>query len=179
MRLNKHKLPIGEKIYVNGLFSFKDLPFLIMTTAAHSIQYDSRFVKSNDGTEIYTDACGNRSPDCPVLVLIHGAFMVKGVFNPMFEDPKWTSNAFLVSLIRLKNWEMTYNLAQVRYDSRGHGRSGKSITEEAWQSRRFSEDFEAVCKEFEIKEAYVLGWSAGGLSLSFIKRYYGYKLMRL
>jgi hypothetical protein len=58
----------------------------------------SRFVQSADGTEIYADATGNRSPGAPVLVLIHGAFMVKGAFNPIFEDPKWTSSIFLVSL---------------------------------------------------------------------------------
>jgi pimeloyl-ACP methyl ester carboxylesterase len=67
----------------------------------------------------------------------------------------------------------------VRYDTRGHGRSGKSVAEEAWQSRRFSEDFEAVCKEFGIKETYVLGWSAGGMLLNFIERYQGHALMRL
>lgn len=50
---------------------------------------------------------------------------------------------------------------QVRYDTRGHGRSGKPTTDEAWESRRISEDFEAVCKEFDIKEAFVLGWSVG------------------
>ncbi|XP_006459465.1 hypothetical protein AGABI2DRAFT_191431 [Agaricus bisporus var. bisporus H97] len=104
----------------------------------------SRLVKSADGTEIYTDATGNRSPSTPVLVLVHGLFMNKGAFNPIFDDPKWTSSLFLV-----------------RYDTRGHGRSGKSVAEEAWESKRFSEDFEAVCREFEVREAYVLGWSMG------------------
>jgi len=61
-------------------------------------QYDSRYVRSADGTEIYADACGDRSPGSPVLILLHGAFMVKGAFDPIIEDPKWTSSAFLVSL---------------------------------------------------------------------------------
>ncbi|XP_006453747.1 hypothetical protein AGABI2DRAFT_42806, partial [Agaricus bisporus var. bisporus H97] len=111
-------------------------------------------VKSADGTEIYADAAGNRSPSTPVLVLVHGGFLCKDAFNPIFDDPKWTSNLFLV-----------------RYDARGHGRSGKPATEEAWESKRFSEDFEAVCREFEVKEAYVLGWSVGAAVLADITAY--------
>jgi len=61
----------------------------------------SRFIKSADGTEIYADAIGTRSPGTPVLILIHGAFMVKGAFDPIFEDPKWTSSVFLVSLVSI------------------------------------------------------------------------------
>ncbi|XP_006456513.1 hypothetical protein AGABI2DRAFT_188435 [Agaricus bisporus var. bisporus H97] len=114
----------------------------------------SRFVKSADGTEIYTDATGSRSPSTPVLVLVHGGFMCKEAFNPIFDDPKWTSSLFLV-----------------RYDARGHGRSGKSDTEEAWESKRFAEDFEAVCREFEVREAYVLGWSIGAAVLADIMAY--------
>lgn len=59
--------------------------------------FESRFVKSADGTEIYTDAAGSRSPASLVVVLIHGGCMVKAAFDPMFEDPKWTSGVFLVS----------------------------------------------------------------------------------
>ncbi|KAF9449217.1 alpha/beta-hydrolase [Macrolepiota fuliginosa MF-IS2] len=110
----------------------------------HPMKYDSRWVKSADGTEIYTDAAGNRSPGSPVIVLIHGFSMVKAVFDPIFEDPKWTSQAFLV-----------------RYDARGHGRSGKPLTDEAWKSKRMWEDFKAVCEEFQIEKTYILGWSLG------------------
>ncbi|XP_006456516.1 hypothetical protein AGABI2DRAFT_195608 [Agaricus bisporus var. bisporus H97] len=126
-----------------------------MTTVSQNpTKYDSRYVKSADGTEIYADACGNRSPNSPVLVLIHGAFMVKGAFDPIIEDPKWTSSVFFV-----------------RYDTRGHGRSGKSTAEEAWESKRFSEDFEAVCSEFNVREAYVLGWSIGSAQFVDIMSY--------
>lgn len=60
----------------------------------------------------------------------------------------------------------------MRYDTRGHGRSSKSTAEEAWESKRFSEDFEAVCSEFNVREAYVLGWSIGCASLLNTARYY-------
>lgn len=61
-------------------------------------KYESRFTRSADGTEIYTDAIGDRSPASPTIILIHWACMVKGVFDPIFEDPRWTSDAFLVRL---------------------------------------------------------------------------------
>ncbi|KAF5350071.1 hypothetical protein D9756_009079 [Leucocoprinus leucothites] len=110
----------------------------------YSTKYEARFVKSADGTEIYTDAAGNRSPSAPIIVLIHGGSMVKESYDPIFEDPRWTSRAFLV-----------------RYDARGHGRSGKPLTHEGWDSQRIWEDFEVVCTEFEVQEAYILGWSLG------------------
>lgn len=66
-------------------------------TVEHSVKLESRFVKSADGTEIYTDAAGNRSPSVPTIVMIPGFTMVGAAFNAIFEDPKWLSNAFLVS----------------------------------------------------------------------------------
>ncbi|KAF9444796.1 alpha/beta-hydrolase [Macrolepiota fuliginosa MF-IS2] len=106
--------------------------------------FESRFIKSADDTEIYADAAGTRSPAAPVLVLIHGFSMNKAAFNPMFEDRKWLSSAFLV-----------------RYDARGQGKSRGPLDDEGWESRRMSEDFEAVCKEFGVTKAFVLGWSLG------------------
>ncbi|KAJ3569557.1 hypothetical protein NP233_g4964 [Leucocoprinus birnbaumii] len=113
-------------------------------TIDYSTKYDARFVTSTDGTEIYTDAAGNRSPSAPVIVLIHGGSMVKESYDPIFQDPMWTSRVFLV-----------------RYDARGHGRSGKPPTHEGWESKRIWEDFEIVCREFDVQETYVLGWSLG------------------
>ncbi|KAF9449216.1 alpha/beta-hydrolase [Macrolepiota fuliginosa MF-IS2] len=110
--------------------------------------YEPRLVKSADGTEICTDAAGNRAPNCPVIVLLHGFSVVKEAFDPMFVDPLWTRNAFLV-----------------RYDIRGHGKSSKPLADDAWASERMSEDFEAVCKEFGVAKAFVLGWSLGGMAV--------------
>lgn len=57
---------------------------------------ESRFVTSADGTQILADAIGNRSPEFPVIVMIHGFCMIGAAFDPMFDDSQWTSNAFLV-----------------------------------------------------------------------------------
>ncbi|KXN82162.1 hypothetical protein AN958_02971 [Leucoagaricus sp. SymC.cos] len=105
---------------------------------------ESRFVTSADGTQIYTDAIGNRFSNAPAVIMIPGFSMVKAAFDAIFNDSQWTSNAFLV-----------------RYDPRGHGKSGKPASEEAWESCRISEDFEAVCKEFGVTRAFVMGWSLG------------------
>jgi hypothetical protein len=61
-------------------------------------RYESRLVKSADGTKIYADAIGNRTPGLPTIVMIPGFAMVKAAFNPIFEDNRWTSKAFLVSV---------------------------------------------------------------------------------
>lgn len=63
---------------------------------------EPRLVKSLDGTEICADAAGNRAPKCPVIVLIHGFSVRKEAFDPMFEDPKWVQNAFLVSEMKVQ-----------------------------------------------------------------------------
>lgn len=63
---------------------------------------ESRFVTSADGTQILADAIGNRSPEFPVIVMIHGFCMIGAAFDPMFDDPQWTSNAFLVCSSTIK-----------------------------------------------------------------------------
>jgi pimeloyl-ACP methyl ester carboxylesterase len=47
----------------------------------------------------------------------------------------------------------------VRYDIRGHGRSGQPITEESYSSQRMVEDFQAVCKAFSIIKPFSVAWS--------------------
>lgn len=133
--------------------------------------YEPRLIKSADGTQISADAIGNRGPDRPVIVLIHGFSVIKESFDPIFEDPNWIHNAFLVNGDYLHVLRIIYQLkpicdVKVRYDTRGHGKSGKPLADEAWESRRMSEDFEAVCKEFGVTKAFVLGWSLGGMHLS-------------
>ncbi|KAJ3569560.1 hypothetical protein NP233_g4963 [Leucocoprinus birnbaumii] len=112
--------------------------------------YEPTIIKSADGTNICADAIGSRAAGSPVLVLIHGFSVVKEAFDPIFHDPKWIHHAFLV-----------------RYDTRGHGKSDKPLEDSRWHSQRMAEDFEAVCKEFGVEKAFVLGWSLGGTSLHF------------
>ncbi|KAJ7896286.1 Alpha/Beta hydrolase protein [Mycena olivaceomarginata] len=101
-----------------------------------------RLLKSADGTEIYAEAVGDASK--PAVVFIHGFSMSSMAFNAIFADPQWISKVYLV-----------------RYDVRGHGRSGKPSDVAAWESKRLAEDFDAVVEAFKLDKPFVLGWSLG------------------
>ncbi|KAJ6510662.1 Alpha/Beta hydrolase protein [Mycena sanguinolenta] len=102
-----------------------------------------QLLKSADGTDIYAEAVGDSSK--PAVVFIHGFSMSSIAFNTIFVDPEWISNLYLV-----------------RYDVRGHGRSGKPTDEAAWESKRLAEDFDTVVRAFKLHKPFVLGWSLGG-----------------
>lgn len=46
----------------------------------------------------------------------------------------------------------------MRYDTRGHGRSGKPDDEASWESERLADDFDAVITGFNIVKPFVVGW---------------------
>ncbi|KDQ22839.1 hypothetical protein PLEOSDRAFT_36899 [Pleurotus ostreatus PC15] len=108
---------------------------------------ESKIVVSADGTEIYANAIGD--PSQPALVFMHGFSMSSLVFDAIFDDPKWSSQVYLV-----------------RYDMRGHGRSGKPIDEASWESRRLCDDFDAVLQAFKIQKPIVVGWSLGATNIT-------------
>ncbi|KAG7440100.1 alpha/beta-hydrolase [Guyanagaster necrorhizus] len=97
---------------------------------------------SADGTTIYADASGD--PSRPAIVFIHGVSLSSVVWNDIFNDTKWTDLFYLV-----------------RYDTRGHGRSGMPTSPSAWESKRLAEDFDAVVEGFSLSKPFVLGWSLG------------------
>jgi hypothetical protein len=66
-------------------------------------------------------------------------------FDPLFELPKLKDEVYAV-----------------RYDARGHGRSGKPLTEEAFESIHYAEDFEAVVEAFGLSKPFYAGWSLAG-----------------
>ncbi|KAF7361474.1 putative oxidoreductase ephD [Mycena sanguinolenta] len=101
-----------------------------------------QLLKSADGTDIYAEAVGDSFK--PAVVFIHGFSMSSIAFNAIFADPKWIASLYLV-----------------RYDIRGHGRSGKPTEEAAWESKRLAEDFDAVVQAFKLDKPFVLGWSLG------------------
>ncbi|KAJ7139973.1 Alpha/Beta hydrolase protein [Mycena crocata] len=101
-----------------------------------------RIMKSADGTEIYAEALGDSLK--PAIIFIHGFSMSSMAFDAIFSDPQWSTNAYLV-----------------RYDVRGHGRSGKPSEEASWESERLAEDFDTVVQGFGLKKPFVLGWSLG------------------
>ncbi|KAJ3562281.1 hypothetical protein NP233_g9676 [Leucocoprinus birnbaumii] len=107
---------------------------------------DTRMLVSADGTRIYANAVGD--PSKQAIVFIHGFCWSLIAFDDIFEDRRWTSKLYLV-----------------RYDVRGHGRSGKPDTDAAWESKRLAEDFDAVVCAFKLCRPFVAGWSLGSAHL--------------
>ncbi|KAF4588256.1 hypothetical protein EYR38_010223 [Pleurotus pulmonarius] len=108
---------------------------------------ESKVVVSADGTEIYANAVGD--PSQPALVFLHGFSTSTLVFDAIFDSPKWSSQLYLV-----------------RYDMRGHGRSGKPVDEASWESRRLCDDFDAVLQAFNVQKPIVVGWSLGATNIT-------------
>ena len=46
----------------------------------------------------------------------------------------------------------------VRYEMRGHGRSGKPLEEKDYASARIAEDFKTVCDAFGVVKPVLVGW---------------------
>ncbi|EIM83207.1 alpha/beta-hydrolase [Stereum hirsutum FP-91666 SS1] len=97
---------------------------------------------SKDGTFIYADAAGD--PSKPCLVFVHGAHLSAIVWDDLFVHHK------LLDLFYL-----------VRYDVRGHGRSGKPEASEGYTTDLYAEDFLAVMKQFNVVKPLFIGWSLG------------------
>lgn len=53
---------------------------------------------------------------------------------------------------------MRSSVLQIRYETRGHGRSGAPMNKAAYESARHGEDFKSVCDAFGVKECFVAGW---------------------
>ncbi|KAL0948311.1 hypothetical protein HGRIS_010903 [Hohenbuehelia grisea] len=107
----------------------------------------AKYFTSADGTSIYADAQGN--PSKPAIVLIHGFSLSSSSFDGLLEDDQLTENLYII-----------------RYDVRGHGRSGMPTAEDAWESKRLCEDFDAVVQGFKLHKPFVLGWSMGGTHIT-------------
>ena len=99
----------------------------------------SKFVTSNDGTQIYAEAQGNFSN--PHLIFLHGLSSNASVFDPLFAHPKLKQHFYMV-----------------RYESRGHGRSGKPSNAEAYTSETYAQDWDAVAKAFKVVKPIHVGW---------------------
>ncbi|KAF8990565.1 alpha/beta-hydrolase [Cyathus striatus] len=100
-------------------------------------------IMSSDGTQIFASAVGN--PRNPPIVFVHGYTLSAAVFDDLFKEQQLNSRYYLLS-----------------YDLRGHGRSGKPNTTEAYASNLFADDFAAVIKYFKVKSPLYVGWSYGG-----------------
>ncbi|THH17321.1 hypothetical protein EW146_g3464 [Bondarzewia mesenterica] len=103
----------------------------------------SKVLRSSDGCEIYAEATGHSSR--PHVVLIHGVTFSGAVFDDFCRQP-----------------ELLEELYIVRYDLRGHGRSGMPDSPESHQSKLYADDFMAVVRGFKLSKPVLVGWSKGG-----------------
>lgn len=101
-----------------------------------------KILRSTDGTSIFAEATGD--PSNLHLVLLSGLTLSGCVFDDMCADQRLLDSLYIV-----------------RYDIRGHGRSGKPNTAEAYESKLFADDFQTVMEAFELKKPVLAGWSMG------------------
>lgn len=129
------------------------LPFALELTLS-----SMPFLTSTDGTTLYayppvgSPRSVSKDTKTHHIVFIHGASMSGMLFDTIFDDPKWSEECYLV-----------------RYDVRGHGRSGKpNPTDDGgeYESKRFKEDFHVVCEAFGVEEPFILAWWVLTLALN-------------
>ncbi|KAH9945221.1 alpha/beta-hydrolase [Epithele typhae] len=102
-----------------------------------------QLLTSPDGTRIWAESAGDASQ--PAIVFVHGLSCTARGWDAQFADP---------ALLR------AFHL--VRYEMRGHGRSGKPVDEAAYASDRIAADFKTVCDAFAVVRPIMAGWSLGG-----------------
>ncbi|KAF9489234.1 alpha/beta-hydrolase [Pleurotus eryngii] len=116
-------------------------------SAVLASQSTAKIIASRDGTSIYADATGN--PAKQSIVFVHGLALSGIVFDNFFANDRLRENYYLV-----------------RYDARGHGRSGKPSDAEAYASVHYAEDFLAVAHAFRLNKPVFVGWSLGSAIIS-------------
>ena len=94
---------------------------------------------SPDGTKLWAESAGDASK--PPVVFIHGLLCTALGWDAQFADP-----------------ELQRSFHLVRYEMRGHGRSGKPLEEADYQSIRIAEDFRTVCEAFGVVQPFMVGW---------------------
>ncbi|KAG6909979.1 hypothetical protein DXG01_013979 [Tephrocybe rancida] len=100
-------------------------------------------LKSRDGTAVYAEATGNKNG--PHVIFAHGLACTNAAFDPLFNDAKLTSSLYMV-----------------RYDTRGHGLSGKPLTSDFYTTDRYADDLKAVIAAFRLNKPFFVGWSLAG-----------------
>ncbi|KAJ6500251.1 alpha/beta-hydrolase, partial [Mycena vulgaris] len=96
-------------------------------------------------TTIYAEATG--AYDNPHVVLLAGLAFSGCIYDELCADPQLLETLYIV-----------------RYDLRGHGRSGKPTTPDAYQSKRFADDFKTVMNAFGLEKPVLAAWSMGAAS---------------
>jgi len=98
---------------------------------------------SRDGTKIRAQAVGN--PSGPHVIFAHGLACTMAAFDPLFEDKALLASLYLV-----------------RFDTRGHGLSGKPLTPDFYTSDRYADDLKAIINGFKLQKPFFAGWSLAG-----------------
>ncbi|TFY80976.1 hypothetical protein EWM64_g3033 [Hericium alpestre] len=101
-------------------------------------------LKSTDGCDLYAEAIGDHSN--PHVVLLHGMGSSAAIFD-----------------VFCHQYSLVDNLYIVRYDMRGHGRSGMPETPEGHLSKLHADDFMTVLQAFELDTPILVGWSLGAV----------------
>ena len=99
----------------------------------------TRMLTSPDGTPIWAESAGDTTR--PALVFVHGLSCTALGWDKQFADPAM---------------QRAFHL--VRYEMRGHGRSGKPLEAKDYTSARIAEDFKTVCDAFGVAKPVLVGW---------------------
>ncbi|RDX42133.1 alpha/beta-hydrolase [Lentinus brumalis] len=102
-----------------------------------------RTLTSPDGTKIWAESAGDASR--PAIVFVHGLSCTALGWDEQFADAGLRESFHLV-----------------RYEMRGHGRSGKPLEEKDYESLKIAQDFRTVCEAFGVVKPFMAGWSLGG-----------------
>ena len=112
-----------------------------LATSAPAVEVE-KYLTSADGTAIHASESATGAPANPPVVFIHGlGFSSTVAWDKQFSDPRLQGNLYMV-----------------RYDMRGHGRSGAPVEAAMYESRRHAEDFRAVCEGFGVVGPDVVAW---------------------
>lgn len=120
---------------------------LVATASAAAAAGKEYTVRSSDGVTIAVEETGN--PQGWPIVFIHG------LLGSRINWDKQTSSPDL------------QKFRIITYDLRGHGRSGKPDSADAYKDGgRWADDLAAVLKQSKAKKPVLVGWSLGGVVLS-------------
>ncbi|VDB86522.1 unnamed protein product [Peniophora sp. CBMAI 1063] len=137
-------------IYFSDPFLIHEMTPSVLVPAI--VTPDVRYLKSADGTVVYAEAVGD--PSDPQIIFLHGFSLSTIVFDSIFYDPRYAKQFYLV-----------------RYDMRGHGRSGKPQASGAYASEKFAQDFSAVAQAYGLRRPVFVGWSLGATVIADIAAY--------
>ena len=94
---------------------------------------------SPDGTQLWAESAGDTSK--PAIVFVHGLSCTALGWDEQFADAG-----------------LRHSFHLVRYEMRGHGRSAHPTDEAAYESKRFADDFVAVCAAYGLVRPFVWAW---------------------